>query len=158
MLFSRRDASKREFWPRKVKLKFRPQLISGHVTLRSTGHRRSICISIDACWPCEHNGIIRITLSHSFKKLQNACDLIRPEITLTEGHWLKLHPNHQHYLDVWLSWLIRMIINETVAMPTQNVLRITFMVWHGLGKEVTGHRSLWSESRNFQGTCKTVQK
>ena len=81
-------------------------------------------------------------------------DILWPEMTISKGHWPKLHVDHHHWPDIWSSWRLRMITDETVAVATQNVPWIAILAGHGLKKEVTGPRSLRSGSRNFREVVK----
>ena len=138
---------------------FLSQVISGHVTLRSTGdQRRSMCISIHSIWPAAHNEIICNALSLLFKNIKGKCarNLIWPEMALAEGHWRKLHLDHYHWPEIRSSWRFMMIADETVVVQAQNARWIAILAWHGLEKEVVGHKSLGWGSWNFQKICKIV--
>ena len=96
---------------------------------------------------------IRIVLFR-FDKSKDARDRIWPEMTLAIGHWPYLHLDHHHWPEMRSSRRFRMVTNETVAVPPQNVVWIAIWSDMVLGKMTQVSYHWGSGSRNFQVRCK----
>ena len=88
-------------------------------------------------------------LDRMMLSLKNAFGFLWHENTFNKGKQYKLRLDHHNRHEIQPSWRFRMISYEAVAVATRSCRWIAIPNWDDLEKEVTCHRSLTSESRNF---------